>query len=130
MGVNTGVAVNNVQNLFTPFGDGDVLKIATLLAQVLQMGTTDSHHLCMEMVTTRAAAAIGIKNYGLQVGNTADLLILDAESATAAIATAPVGRIVIKNGRVVAKSWVERAVSVSLESPGNDLKGGTLKAVQ
>jgi cytosine/creatinine deaminase len=116
LGVNTGIAVNNVQNLFTPFGDGDVLKIATLLAQVLQMGTIDSHQLCIEMATTQAAEAIGIRNYGVEVGNTADLVILDAESATEAIATAPVGRIVIKNGRVVAKSWVERSV----------LKSGTI----
>jgi cytosine/creatinine deaminase len=110
MGVNTGIAVNNVQNLFTPFGDGDVLKIATLLAQVLQMGTTDSHQLCMKMATARAAEAIGIRNYGIKVGNAADLVILKAESVTEAIATAPVGRTVIKNGRVVAKSWVERSV--------------------
>lgn len=46
MGVNVGLAVNNVQNLFTPFGDGDVLKICTLLAQVLHMGTVASHELC------------------------------------------------------------------------------------
>jgi cytosine/creatinine deaminase len=110
MGVNIGIAVNNVQNLFTPFGDGDVLKIATLLAQVLQMGTADSHQLCMEMATIRSAEAIGIRNYGVKVGNAADLVILEAESVTEAIATAPVGRVVIKHGRVVAKSWVERSV--------------------
>jgi cytosine/creatinine deaminase len=110
MGVNTGLAVNNVQNLFTPFGDGDVLKIATLLAQVLQMGTIDSHQLCMEMATERAARAIGMRNYGIEVGNAADLVILDAQSATEAIATAPVGRTVIKNGQVVAKSFVERSL--------------------
>jgi cytosine deaminase len=34
-GIKVGMATNNVQNLFTPFGDGDVLKICTLLAQVL-----------------------------------------------------------------------------------------------
>jgi cytosine deaminase len=61
LGVNTGLAVNNIQNLFTPFGDGDVLKICTLLAQVLQMGTAQAHELCLEMATTRAAKAIGIQ---------------------------------------------------------------------
>jgi cytosine/creatinine deaminase len=111
MGVNAGFAVNNVQNLFTPFGDGDMLKIGTLLAQVLQMGTSASHQLCMEMATVRAARAIGIENYGVAVGNVADLVILEAESATQAIGIAPVGRVVIKNGRIVAKSWVERAAS-------------------
>jgi cytosine deaminase len=28
LGINGGPATNNVQNLFTPFGDGDVLKIS------------------------------------------------------------------------------------------------------
>ena len=104
LGVNAGLATNNVQNLFTPFGDGDVLKICTLLAQVLQMGTAASHELCLEMATTRAAQAIGIDSYGIAPGKVADLVILDATSATEAVAAAPVGRTVIKQGRVVSRS--------------------------
>lgn len=104
LGVNVGLATNNVQNLFTPFGDGDLLKICTLLAQVLQMGTTASHELCLEMATTQAAQAVGIANYGISPGSVADLVILDASSASAAVGAAPIGRTTIKNGRVVAKS--------------------------
>ena len=104
LGLKVGLATNNVQNLFTPFGDGDVLKICTLLAQVLQLGTTASHKLCMEMATTRAAEAIGIKNYGLEVGKIADLVLLEADSVSMAIATAPVERISIKLGKIVART--------------------------
>lgn len=107
-GVNVGVATNNVQNLFTPFGDGDVLKICTLLAQVLQMGTEASHQLCLEMATSKAAEAIGITDYGVAVGKQADLVILDAASVTEAIAAAPIGRTVIKGGQIVAQNRVER----------------------
>jgi cytosine/creatinine deaminase len=110
LGVNVGVATNNVQNLFTPFGDGDVLKICTLLAQVLHMGTTASHALCLEMATTRAAQAIGLDNYGLAEGNAADLVILEVESVTEAIATAAPSRTVIKNGNVIAQSKLNRIV--------------------
>lgn len=108
LGVNVGLATNNVQNLFTPFGDGDVLKICTLLAQVLQMGTTASHALCLEMATTRAAKAIGLHKYGLMPGCVADLVILDVETVTEAIATATPQRTVIKNGNIVAHSKVEK----------------------
>lgn len=107
-GVNVGVATNNVQNLFTPFGDGDILKICTLLAQVLQMGTEASHQLCLEMATSKAAQAIGITNYGVAVGKQADLVILDAASVSEAIAAAPMGRTVIKGGQIVAQNRVER----------------------
>ena len=102
-GVKVGLATNNVQNLFTPFGDGDVLKICTLLAQVLQLGTTTSHQLCLEMATSRAAEAIGIKNHGIEVGETADLVILEADSVSMAIATAPIDRTTIKRGKIVAR---------------------------
>ncbi|MGB5973507.1 MAG: amidohydrolase family protein, partial [Nodosilinea sp.] len=73
-GANVGLATNNILNLFTPFGDGDVLKICTLLAQVLQLGTSASHQRCLAWATTQAARAIGIADYGLVVGNQADLV--------------------------------------------------------
>lgn len=103
-GIKVGLATNNVRNLFTPFGDGDVLKICTLLAQVLQLGTTVSHQLCLEMATSRAAQAIGIDDYGIEVGKVADLVLLDANSVSTAIAAAPLNRITIKRGRIVAQS--------------------------
>ncbi len=103
-GIKVGIATNNVQNLFTPFGDGDMLKICTLLAQVLQLGTTSSHQLCLEMATSRAARAIGIKDYGIEVGKIADLVLLEADSVSAAIGTAPLNRTTIKRGQIVAQS--------------------------
>jgi len=109
-GVNVGLATNNVLNLFTPFGDGDVLKICTLLAQVLQLGTPESHELCLNMATTQAAQAIGIHTYGLQVGKVADLVLLKANSVTEAIGAAPVERIGIKQGKIVSQCQVTRTL--------------------
>jgi cytosine/creatinine deaminase len=92
-----------LQILFTPFGDGDVLKICTLVAQVLQMGTIASHQLCLEMATTRAAKTIGINNYSIEVGCIADLVLLEASSVSDAIGSTPFNRITIKHGKVIAK---------------------------
>jgi len=103
-GVTVGTATNNIQNLFTPFGDGDVLKIATLLANVLQLGTTARHEFCLDVVTRQGAQAIGIDNYGIEPGCVADLVLLDAPSASAAIATAPPCRTVFKAGKIVAQT--------------------------
>lgn len=112
-GANAGIATNNVQNLFTPFGDGDVLKMATLTAQVLQLGTTTEHELCLDMATTRAAQAIGIKDYGIAAGCAADMVILDATSASEAVATAPASRTTIKHGRVVAQTSLQTKLMTS-----------------
>ena len=115
-GVKVGLATNNVQNLFTPFGDGDVLKICTLLARVLQLGTTASHQLCLEMATSRAARTIGIEDYGIEVGKVADLVLIGANSVSMAIATTPVERTTIKHGKIVAqsKSWVDFKKNIKL----------------
>ncbi len=109
-GVNVGVATNNILNLFTPFGDGDLLKICTLLAQVLQLGTADSHQRCLAMATTQAARAIGIVEHGLEVGYRADLVLLKASSVSEAVGAAPAQRTVIKAGRVVAQTRLDQQI--------------------
>jgi len=113
LGVNTGLATNNVQNLFTPFGDGDLLKMCTLLAQVLHLNTAASHELCLAMATTHAAQAIGLSNHSLAPGNAADLVILNATSVTEAIGAAPTQRTVIKKGRIVAQSHCQQTFFAS-----------------
>lgn len=109
-GVNVGTATNNIQNLFTPFGDGDMLKIGTLLCQVLQLGTTAHHEFCLDVLTRHAARAIGIDAYGVEPGCTADLVLLGAQSASAAIATAAPNRMVFKAGKMVAQSQLQQTL--------------------
>ncbi len=103
LGVNCAIATNNVQNLFTPFGDGDPLKICTLLAQVLQLGTPTRHAQCLAMATTHAARAIGIDHHSIAVGHPANLVVLDAHTASAAVGSAPVGRMTFKGGKLVSR---------------------------
>ena len=109
-GVNCAIATNNIQNLFTPFGDGDPLKICTLLAQVLQLGTPQRHIDCLAMATTRAAKAIGLHNHAIAPGNPADLVILNTRSASNAISEAPQSRMTLKNGKIVAQTDVRRSL--------------------
>lgn len=115
-GVNVGVATNNVQNLFTPFGDGDLLKICTLLAQVLHLGNVSQHQLCLNMATQQAAQAMGIQNYGIAVGHSADLVLLSAETVSEAVGSAPIERTTIKKGHIVARNKLERQFFVPVET--------------
>eukprot|EP00747_Dinoflagellata_sp_TGD_P179059 gnl/TRDRNA2_/TRDRNA2_29210_c0_seq1.p1 gnl/TRDRNA2_/TRDRNA2_29210_c0~~gnl/TRDRNA2_/TRDRNA2_29210_c0_seq1.p1 ORF type:complete len:424 (-),score=90.35 gnl/TRDRNA2_/TRDRNA2_29210_c0_seq1:33-1304(-) len=105
LGVAAAFATNNVQNLFTFTGDGDILKIATLTAQMLQLGSRRQHSDLLKMATTGAAEAISIRDHVLEVGRLADLVILHgAASATDAVAAPPVPRTVLKHGKLVAKT--------------------------
>ncbi|EDX82931.1 Amidohydrolase family, putative [Synechococcus sp. PCC 7335] len=110
-GVNCAIATNNIQNLFTPFGDGDPLKICTLLAQVLQLGTRERHALCLAMATTHAAKAIGIANHRIAAGNRADLVVLNAHSPSQIIGDPPCNRTNIKSGKIVSQTRREQVFS-------------------
>ena len=75
LGVNATYATNNIQNLFTFTGDGDVLKVGTLLCQILQLTSENGGKQCIEMITEIAAKALGVK-HSLNENNYADMVIL------------------------------------------------------
>ena len=106
-GVTAAYATNNVQNLFTFTGDGDVLKVGTLLCQTLQLTSESNAALCLEMATTTAARALNV-SHSLAPGMSADLVILEGASALEIVAAPPVERTVIKKGKVVARTVCKR----------------------
>jgi hypothetical protein len=74
-GVTAAFASNNIQNLFTFTGDGDILKIGTLLCQILQLTSENGANKCIEMATEIAAKALNAKHF-LGENQSADLVIL------------------------------------------------------
>lgn len=74
-GVTAAFASNNIQNLFTFTGDGDILKIGTLLCQILQLTSENGANKCIEMATEIAAKALNVKHF-LGENQSADLVIL------------------------------------------------------
>jgi cytosine deaminase len=102
-GVTCSIATNNVLNPFTPFGDCSLLRIANLYANVAQIGRPSELVSCLDMVTGLPAKLMNLKDYGIAVGNPADLVVLD--SADPALAVAELARPLfgLKRGR---KSFV------------------------
>ena len=84
-GVNCSLATNNVLNPFTPFGDGSLIRMANLYANVCRAASRAEIADCFSMITTRAAALMNARGYGIAVGNDADLVVLDCESVDAAV---------------------------------------------
>jgi cytosine deaminase len=85
-GVLCSIATNNVLNPFTPYGDANLLRMANLYANVCHVARADQLAGCLHMVTTDAARLMRLDDYGLRVGATADLVLLDAMDAAAAVA--------------------------------------------
>jgi cytosine/creatinine deaminase len=85
-GVTCSISTNNVLNPFTPFGDCSLVRIANLYANVAQVGTPDGLSSCLDMVTTLPAKLLNLDDYGIAPGRPADLVVLDTDSPSNAIA--------------------------------------------
>jgi cytosine deaminase len=94
------LATNNVLNPFTPFGDCSLLRIANLYANVAQTGRPDELQACFDMVTALAARLMNLKDYGIAVGNPADIVVLDCADPVSAVAELVQPVLGMKRGRV------------------------------
>ena len=99
-GVNCSLSSNNVLNPFTPFGDCSLIRMANLYANICQVGKRDEIRECFEMVTGRSAALLRIEDYGVAVGKSADLAVLDCAEPETAVAELSTPLYGFKRGRM------------------------------
>jgi cytosine/creatinine deaminase len=98
-GANCTLATNNVLNAFTPYGDCSLTRIANLYANVVQRYGPQDLDVCFAMITARAARVMRLSDYGIAVGNAADLVVWDAASPADIIATCALPLAGFKRGR-------------------------------
>ena len=99
-GVLCSVATNNVLNPFTPFGDASLLRMANFYANVAHAAVSD-FETCLDLVTDLPARLMNLADYGVAVGNPADLVVLDTDRGRNAIAELPDMLAGFKRGRQV-----------------------------
>jgi cytosine deaminase len=102
-GVNVACGHDGIRDLWGPYGSGDMLDRAMHLAYRSAFRRDDDIDLALEAATYGGAAMLGLTAYGLHVGAPADLVVVSAESAAAAVITRPVRALVMKGGRVVVR---------------------------
>jgi cytosine deaminase len=98
-GVNCALSTNNVLNPFTPFGDCSLIRMANVYANICHVGSLADTRECLNMITTRSARLINLRDYGLEVSKPADLAVLDAESPEQAVAELAPVLYAFKRGR-------------------------------
>lgn len=98
-GANCSISTNNVMNPFTPFGDCSLVRIVNLYANVVQRGTDADLAVCFDMITGRAARILRREDYGLAIGNPADLVLWNAETPAEVIARIALPLAGFKRGR-------------------------------
>jgi cytosine deaminase len=103
-GVNTCIGHDSVMDPWYPLGYGDPLQAAFVLAHFGQMSGASELTTLIDMITGNPAQALGVENYGLAVGNRADLVAFAAPSEIDAIRLVAARRLVLRAGKVVART--------------------------
>jgi cytosine deaminase len=113
-GIRVGFGQDCVLDPWYSLGTADMLDVAFMGLHVAQMTSPADMRRCFDMVTTESAAIMGLTDYGLEVGKTASLVILDAGDPIEAIRLRADRVCVIAKGKVVAERE-KRDMTLSLD---------------
>jgi cytosine deaminase len=102
-GVEVFGGSDNIRDAWSPFGNGDMLDRAMMIAYRANFRHDHELALAFEMVTDAGARVLGLADYGLKVGGAADFVAVEAESVAEAVATRRRRKLVVKAGRVIAQ---------------------------
>ncbi|WP_046174205.1 amidohydrolase family protein [Domibacillus indicus] len=115
-GVNVAVAHDDFLSPFYPLGTGSLLSAGHMLLHQAHMTGTRDFEAVYRMMTENAARVLGVKQYGLQEGHPADLLLVSADSAHDLLRRQPMAELVMSNGRIICETipakttlWTEQA---------------------
>lgn len=102
-----GIGHDDIEDAYYPWGRYNFLEIAYLASHILGAMTRSRMEDLFDMVTTRAAEAIGVDGHLIAVGNEANLLIHGNEDVHEVMNHHEAPRQVISRGRLVATTSTE-----------------------
>jgi len=103
-GVPLALGHDCVMDPWYSLGSGDMLEVAHMAVHAAQMTGMDDIRKMFDAVTVGGARVLGLKNYGLEVGANADMVVLQAASPFEAIRLRPARLFVVRRGRVISKT--------------------------
>ncbi len=121
-GVNVGIGHDSIMDPWYPLGKGSMLEAAFMCLNVAHMTGYEEMKQIFKALTYNSARILRVENYGIEEGNPANLVILNANSEINALRLGAEALYVLKNGKVVAKTDPAkryfRDEEVRLEVPG------------
>ena len=102
-GVPIALGQDDIADAYYPYGRNNMLEVAFLASHLLWMTTFEEMDILYDLITTKAAQAMALKDFGLTVGNKANLVVLNAESVWEALTYHEAPAHVIKDGKEVAR---------------------------
>ena len=92
-------ANDNVRDLWSPYGTGDMLERAMLIAMRNGLRRDDQLLQILKICTENGAKLTGLENYGIEEGCDASFVLVKAETAAECVAQAPKERVIFNHGR-------------------------------
>ncbi len=114
-GCTVATGQDSVLDPWYPLGRADMLDVAFMNVHAAHMSSHAGMRDCFRLVTELPAKIMGLKDYGLAVGNRADIVVLQAADMVEAIRLRPARLAVIRRGNVIAET---PRVATRLELPG------------
>lgn len=100
-GVAVALGQDDVADAYYPYGRNNMLEVAFLASHLLWMTTFEEMDILYDLITTRAARAMALEDFGMREGNKAHLVVLNAESVWEALTYHEAPAHVIKDGKEV-----------------------------
>ena len=119
-GVNIAFGHDCVMDPWYALGSADLLEVAQMGLHVGQLTSLSGMEACFQAVTQNPAQALGLKRFsarGFEVGDRADLVLLDASSPIEAIRLRANRCMVMSRGQVIAET---PSVTSQLQLPNQD----------
>ena len=105
-GVTVFAGSDNIRDCWSPYGNGDMLDRAAIIAARHEMFLDSDLEEAFALVTDEADRALGYLHRGLHVGSVADVIVIEAASVADAVVDRPPRWLVLRAGRVVAERGV------------------------
>lgn len=101
-GARVGLGSDGIRDLWSPWGNGDLLDRAHLLAYRSSFHSDPDIAMALDVATRGGAAVLDLPGHTLAVGEPADLVVLDAQGEAEAVVTRASRHLVLRDGIPVA----------------------------
>ena len=114
-GINVGFGHDCVMDPWYSLGSADMLEVAAMGLHVAQMTSQAQMRACFDAVTVNSAKILGLDDHGIEVGKSADFVLLQAADPVEAIRLRATRLLVVRRGEVIART---PPATASLALPG------------
>lgn len=123
-GINVAFGQDCCMDPWYPLGSADMLDVAHMAVHVGQMTSLAAMRQAYDAITINSAQAMGITEYGVEIGRTASFVVLQARDPIEAIRLRATRLTVVRAGKVIAETQA-RETRLTLEGRPESLDAST-----